>query len=585
MPARVNPALVRAYDLRGTVGTDLTAADAEALGLAYAAALALGARVAVGYDGRLSSPMLEAALVAGLVAGGLRVARIGRGPTGMLYSAVHTHDLAGGIMVTGSHNPPDQNGFKLLLGREPVFGAALADLAAGPGQPRPGGSAAPLPTDDAYCDRLLAAAEGAPRLRIGWDPGHGATAEVVLRLAERLPGEHRLVNTVIDGRFPAHHPDPSEPSNLAQLRALVRDEALDLGIAFDGDGDRIGVVDGEGAIVWADQLLLFLARDVLRDRAGAAVVGDVKSSRVLFDGIAAAGGRPVLSPSGYVLVRRAMLAAEAPLAGEMSGHIFFADRWDGTDDALHVAMRLLVALGRAGQGLAAFRRGLPRTHATPELRFACPDARKVPVLAALERDLLAEGTAIDRTDGLRVTLPGGWWLLRASGTEPKLTARVEAWTADALRAIHADLSARLRDNGLALPPIAAATEGDTDSCQEPATTPDRVQHGSPQGSHGPPPACRGGAVMSDPLRSSFAEDAHPDPGAQAQAALLLVESLIHSLLDNGALTHDQALQAIDSAHEVKAESIDAGKEPIDTLNKSLAILASMRRSIAARDPA
>jgi len=464
-PGAVNPGLVRAYDLRGTVGTDLTAADARALGLAYAAALAPGARVAVGYDGRLSSPMLEAALVAGLVAGGLDVARIGCGPTGLLYSTVHTHDLAGGIMVTGSHNPPDQNGFKLLLGREPLFGPALAALAAGVGRPRAGGTAAPLGVGDAYLDRLLVAAGAAPALRIGWDPGHGATAQVVTRLAARLPGEHHLLNATIDGRFPAHHPDPSEPANLAQLQALVRREALDLGIAFDGDGDRIGVVDGDGAIVWADQLLLFLATDLLRDHPGAAVVGDVKSSRVLFDGIAAAGGRPSMSPSGYVLVRRAMLAAGASLAGEMSGHLFFADRWDGTDDALHVAMRLLAALGRAGVTLAAFRRALPRTHATPELRFACPDDRKAPVLAALERALLAQGAAIDRTDGLRVTLPDGWWLLRASGTEPKLTTRVEAWTADALRTIAADLSARLLATGLVQPPQFPAIEDHTDTAE------------------------------------------------------------------------------------------------------------------------
>jgi phosphomannomutase len=207
------------------------------------------------------------------------------------------------------------------------------------------------------------------------------------------------------------------------------------------------VVDGNGAILWPDQLILFLARDLLRDRPGAPIVADVKSSRVLFDGIAAAGGRPTLSPSGYVLVREAMLRAGAPMAGEMSGHIFFADRWNGTDDALHVAMRLLAALGRAGQSLAEFRAGLPETFATPELRLDCPDARKAAVLDAIERGL--NGAAIDRTDGLRVTTEQGWWLLRASGTEPKLTARVEAWSADGLETLKAELVERLAQAGVA----------------------------------------------------------------------------------------------------------------------------------------
>jgi phosphomannomutase len=268
---------------------------------------------------------------------------------------------------------------------------------------------------------------------------------VLAALIERLPGEHRTINGAIDGRFPAHHPDPSVPENLCQLQALVRNERLDLGIAFDGDGDRIGVVDGQGEILWPDQLILLLAEDLLRSHPGAPIVADVKSSRVLFDGIAAAGGRPVMAPSGYVLIRAAMLREGAPLAGEMSGHIFFADRWTGTDDALHVAMRLLATLGRID--LAGFRARLPRTVATPELRLACPDARKAEVLAAVEAGLEGE---IDRTDGLRVTRAQGWWLLRASGTEPKLTARIEAWNDAGLETLRADLFGRLAKAGLQL---------------------------------------------------------------------------------------------------------------------------------------
>jgi phosphomannomutase len=235
----------------------------------------------------------------------------------------------------------------------------------------------------AYVERLLAAAAGAPALRIVWDPGNGATGDVLRALVARLPGEHHLINDAIDGRFPAHHPDPSVPENLSQLREAVRARGADLGIAFDGDGDRIGVVDADGEIVWPDQLLLFLAQAILKDHPGAPIVFDVKSSRVLADGIAEAGGRPVLSPSGYVLIRRRMLEVGAPIGGEMSGHLFYADRWYGTDDALHVAMRLLAAL--AGADLSAFRRGLPRTFATPELRLRCPDEAKRAVLDGSQR--------------------------------------------------------------------------------------------------------------------------------------------------------------------------------------------------------
>lgn len=443
----VNPALVRSYDLRGVVGDTLMPADAWRLGLRIAGAVrgTDKRRVAVGYDGRVSSPVLADALCEGLAAGGASVANVGLGPTGMLYFAMQAERCDAGVMVTGSHNPPDQNGFKIVVGGEPKYGAALRALVQGDAAEVAGGSIQAVAIADRYHLRLVEAAAGARPMRIGWDPGNGATGGVLRRLASDLPGEHHVINEVIDGAFPAHHPDPSVRENLGQLQALVRAQALDLGIAFDGDGDRIGVVDGDGEIVWPDQLLLLLARDILRDHPGAAIAGDVKSSRVLFDGIVAAGGRAVVSPSGYVLVREAMLREAAPLAGEMSGHIFFADRWYGTDDALHVAMRLLAALGRSGQRLADFRSSLPQTFATPELRLPCPDARKAGVLDAVAAALAGE--AVDRTDGLRVTSPEGWWLLRASGTEPKLTARVEAWTAAGLDRLQAELFDRLNAAG------------------------------------------------------------------------------------------------------------------------------------------
>jgi phosphomannomutase len=451
--AGIDPRAVRAYDIRGRVGREIDERGARALGLSYAAvARGRGARrVAVGYDGRLSSPALEAALVDGLVVGGLVVERTGLGPTPLLYHAVHSRGLDGGIQVTGSHNPADENGFKLLLGTEPVHGGALAALVAAPAAPVAGGASERIDLLAGYVDRLLLAAGALPTLRVAWDCGNGATGAVVPALTARLPGSHHLLNAEVDGRFPAHHPDPSVPNNLAQLRAAVVAGACDLGMAFDGDGDRIGVVDGTGAILWPDQLLLLLARDQLRRTPGAAIVADVKSSRVLFDGIAAAGGQALMGPSGYVLVRERMLAERAPLAGEMSGHIFYADGWTGTDDALHVALRLLAALGRSGESLAAFRASLPPTVATPELRLACPDARKAAVLAKVAARLAEAGAVVDRTDGLRVTTGDGWWLLRASGTEPKLTARCEAADEAGLERLKAALFAELRASGMADP--------------------------------------------------------------------------------------------------------------------------------------
>jgi phosphomannomutase len=276
-----------------------------------------------------------------------------------------------------------------------------------------------------------------------WDCGNGAVGALIKPLTQALPGRHILLNAKVDGRFPAHHPDPSIAANLRELCATVRAEQADLGIAFDGDGDRLGVVDESGAIIWPDQVLLLLAGEVLRTAPGACIVGDVKSSRVLFEEVARLGGRPVMGPSGYVRVRETMQRERAPLAGEMSGHVFFAECWQGTDDALFAAMRLLDCLGRAGHTLGEFRRSLPPTAATPELRIPCPEDRKPEVLRQVAARLAAVGARVDTTDGLRVTEADGWWLLRASGTEPKLTIRCEAAEESGLERLRAVVGAHL----------------------------------------------------------------------------------------------------------------------------------------------
>jgi phosphomannomutase len=446
----INPKLRKAYDLRGTVSETLNEEDAHGVGLAFAEmARTRGlSRIAVSRDGRTSSPALERALIDGLLRGGCHVFAMPLGPTPLVSFTIDRLGLDGGIMVTGSHNPPDQNGFKLQLGGEPLYGEGLKAL--WQVSPAPGPLAAAVAAVDLSENYLAAlAAEVTAPISALWDSGNGATGAIVERLIARLPGRHEGLFTTIDGSFPNHHPDPSVPANLSLLREAVCAGGHDIGIAFDGDGDRVGLVDGEGEIVWADQLLLLLARDVLAERPGSAIVADVKSSNTLFDGIAAAGGRPVMGASGYVLVREKMLAERAPLAGEMSGHIFFGDRWHFADDGLYVACRALGALARAGTSLAEFRRSLPETFATPELRFPCADERKAEVLSGIAAGL--DGAAADCTDGLRVSEKEGWWLLRASGTEPKLTARVEARSASARDRLIEDLAARLRAFGLDLP--------------------------------------------------------------------------------------------------------------------------------------
>jgi len=447
---RFNPRLCKSYDLRGTVGETLTTADAFGVGLAFAAmARARGlSRIAVSRDGRLSSSELEAALVEGLIAGGAQVFRMPVGPTPLVSFTIHRLGLDGGVMVTGSHLPPDQNGFKLMLGGDPVFGEALGALWEIEAVERAGGGLEEVDLTGGYLDAILTEIDGLPIANAAWDSGNGATGAIVEALVARLPGRQQTLFTEIDGTFPNHHADPSVPETLADLSRTVVEQGLDLGFAFDGDGDRVGVVDSDGAILCADQLLLLLARDMLDEQPGTSVVGDVKSSDALFGGIEAAGGRAVMSPSGYVLVRDTMLCEGAPLAGEMSGHIFFGDRWHHADDGIYNAVRCLRALVRSGTTLAEFRRELPITFATPEVRLPCPDERKDKVLRAIELDVRARGLPVNAIDGLRVSEKGGWWLLRASGTEPKLTARCEARTWDAMKEIAAGLAERLRKLGL-----------------------------------------------------------------------------------------------------------------------------------------
>ena len=457
MSHRFDPTILREYDIRGVVGKTLSAADARAIGRAYVIALgeAGGRRVAVGYDGRLSSPELEAALVDGLVIEGAEVVRIGRGPTPMLYYAAATLGVDGGIMVTGSHNPPDHNGFKFVFQGKPFYGAAiqrLGEIALALGVfDRARGRIVEYAIQNEYVARLARDYDGGRPMTVSWDAGNGATGEVVQELTARLPGRHILLNETIDGTFPAHHPDPTIPENLLQLQQVVARERCDLGVAFDGDGDRIGVVDGRGRIVWGDQLMVVLARDVLARHPGAPIIADIKASQVLFDEIARMGGRPVMAATGHSLIKAKLAETGAPLAGEMSGHIFFADGYYGFDDAVYVAVRLLSVLGRSQESLAELGDRQPAVVNTPELRFPCDETRKFEVVREVRDRLRKAGAEMSDIDGVRVRTADGWWLLRASNTQAVLVARAEAATEDGLARLKGELAAELGASGVALP--------------------------------------------------------------------------------------------------------------------------------------
>jgi phosphomannomutase len=459
---RFDPTILREYDIRGVVGETLTVDDADAVGRAFGTVIrrARGRTVCVGYDGRLTSPDLEAAVVAGLRACGLAVWRIGLGPTPMLYYATVTLGADAGIMITGSHNPPDQNGFKMMLGRAAFYGPAIQQLGqiarAGDYEQGPDGTVADQAVLDRYVARLVTAlGDGGSRpgrpLTIAWDVGNGAAGSVLPDLIQRLPGRHILLNETVDGRFPGHHPDPTVEANLRQLQAAVLDNRCDLGVAFDGDADRIGCVDDRGRVLWADQLMILYARNVLESNPGATIIADVKSSQLLFDDIARAGGRPLMWRTGHSLVKSKMAETGAPLAGEMSGHIFFGAPYYGFDDALYAAVRLIAILGREARPLSAIRDSWPPIFNTPEVRFPSSDTEKFAIIEKIKERLRTEGANLNEVDGVRVQTADGWWLLRASNTQAILVARCEAGSAAGLERLKAAVNRALADAGQAPP--------------------------------------------------------------------------------------------------------------------------------------
>ncbi|HWK35204.1 phosphoglucomutase/phosphomannomutase PgmG [Sphingomonas sp.] len=459
MTHRFDPTSLREYDIRGIVGQTLGTADATAIGRGFATAVrrAGGTRVAVGRDGRTSSPELETALIAGLTASGVDVVRVGMGPTPMLYYAEATLEVDGGVQITGSHNPAEYNGFKMVLQHRPFFGddiQLLGRMAEAGDWDEGAGSVTDADIVDDYVGRLFAGYAGGA-YRVGWDAGNGAAGPVIEKLVKLLPGEHHTIFTDVDGHFPNHHPDPTEEKNLADLKRLVAEKSLDFGVAFDGDGDRIGAIDGQGRVIWGDQLLSILAEPVLRELPGATIIADVKASQMLFDRIAELGGEPVMWKTGHSLIKTKMKETGAPLAGEMSGHIFFAHDYYGFDDAQYAAVRLIRAVHMIGKSLTEIRGNMPAFVNTPEMRFQVDESRKFAVIDEVLARLEAEGADVNRTDGARVTTPDGWWLLRASNTQDVLVARAEAKSAEALDRLLAQIDAQLAASGLKRGPQAA----------------------------------------------------------------------------------------------------------------------------------
>ncbi len=470
MSHRFHPTVLREYDIRGIHNETLRAEDARQIGRVFAhlAREKAGRQpvIAIARDGRISSPELAAALAEGLKAAGARVIDTGLGPTPMLYFAVYHLNADGGIMVTGSHNPPNHNGFKMMLGQASFFGQAIQALgkrAAEGVADVAGGSVERKDIKEAYITRLLqdcpnidAANQPERKLKVAWDPGNGAAGECMERIVHRLAGEHFLINATIDGTFPAHHPDPTVPKYLEQLITLVKKGGCDLGIAFDGDGDRLGVVDAKGRILWGDQLLLIMAQDILKKNPGAVVIGDVKASRALFEGIEKLGGTPLMWKTGHSHIKSKMKETGAALAGEMSGHMFIADTYYGFDDALYAALRLVNGLAEPGSpSLEALVDALPHMHNTPEIRIECEESRKFEVIEEIRARLQSADTQFEAVDGVRVERPEGWWLIRASNTGGHLIARAEATNEKDLAKLKGDMEAQLTQSGIALEQKAA----------------------------------------------------------------------------------------------------------------------------------
>jgi phosphomannomutase len=448
--------IFREYDIRGIYEDTLNESDAVYIGKAFATYVITKSgnynpTIAVARDGRLSSPALSAALIRGIKSVGAKVVDLGVLPTPALYFANHVLQIDGGVMITGSHNPPSYNGFKMVACKNALYGNEIAVLY---NIYHYGGIGEEVPINQdrfraSYVKELLKACNSSSnsRIKVAWDPGNGAAGQVINELIEHLPGEHIVINSAIDGTFPNHHPDPSVPANLAQMIEVMKQNNCNLGLAFDGDADRVGVVDENGRILQGDELLMIFASDILGTNPGATIIADVKSSQHLFDKVKEAGGAPLMWKTGHSLIKAKMKETKAILAGEMSGHIFFADKYYGYDDGIYAAVRMVDLLLRTKQNLADIVKTLPESFSTNEIRIECEDSKKFEIVENIKNKLVGmDGIEVNDIDGVRVKNHYGWWLVRASNTQPALVARCEAYNKDGLEKLLSELHSILPES-------------------------------------------------------------------------------------------------------------------------------------------
>jgi len=451
--ANVNPEVFREYDIRGVVERDFDDHFVTDLGRAYATILrhANKSRITLGRDCRLSSPKLREHFLEGLLASGIDVVDIGVVPTPLLYYSVLRWNMDGGAMITGSHNGAEYNGFKLGVGSTTIFGDEIQNVrriiesrSFEKGETRGKVTHTPIVPD--YAGFIFSQFQLRAGMKVVVDAGNGCGGVVAVPLMKQLGLEVTELFVEMDGRFPNHHPDPTVETNMRALQKAVLAQGAELGIAWDGDADRIGAVDENGRIVWGDELLVIFARAILKNNPGASIIGEVKCSQRAYDDIARHGGRPIMWKTGHSLIKRKLKEENALLAGEMSGHMFFADRYFGFDDAIYATFRLLDIVSRERRGLAAMLADLPKAAVTPEIRLDCPDHHKFEVVRRAA-EYFSRDHQVITVDGVRVQFDDGWGLVRASNTQPALVMRFEASTDARLREIRALFEAKLKELG------------------------------------------------------------------------------------------------------------------------------------------
>ena len=445
-----NKTILREYDIRGIFEKDLNLIDALFLGKSFATLLKKKKlkNVVIGYDGRISSLKIEKELVKGLLSKGIKVYKIGLVPTPLLYFSMYSNKLDSGIMITGSHNPPSYNGFKMLLKNKNIFGKDILDIAKisskGEFCKNKKGKVKKISMMNKYLLFLINSANIKKNVKVAWDPGNGSSGKIISYLTKKLNGKHYLINEKIDGTFPAHHPDPTVLKNLKQLKNLVKKKKCDFGFAFDGDGDRLGVVDDKGKIIFADKIVAFLAKDVLLGKPNSKIILDIKSSQIVFNEIKKLKGRPIFWKTGHSLIKEKMKEIKATFAGEMSGHIFFADKYYGFDDAIYASIRFLNLFSDYNKSLSNIFNNMEKSFNTPELRFNSTETEKFMIVKKLKKILKKEKKKFIAIDGVRYSTKEGWWLVRASNTQNIIVARCEAYSKENLNKVKLNLRKNLK---------------------------------------------------------------------------------------------------------------------------------------------